>query len=193
MRQAPHADASNQACVDEGRQRHEQGHPGKSGGKPHAQIVDADIDLLGRVDEAEQGAEDEGAGDRVAECDAVREHDAEALVDRLDGERPDVLGRQCFRQADIHPQTDDQGRHRHEDENPVPVAHEHDHLAGARCDHRDDHEDHHDQRHDLGHLSPAIDVTDDRDGDDAGRGRADALDEAQGEKGAEGRDEDHGE
>jgi hypothetical protein len=75
----------------------------------------------------------------------------------------------------------------------VPVAEQHDHLTGAGCDDGNDHEDHHDQRHHFRHLAAAEDVTNDRDSDDAGRGRADALDEAQQKQRFEGRNEDDGE
>jgi hypothetical protein len=95
-------------------------------------------------------------------------------------------------QAEIHPCPDD-GRHdRHEDEDQVPVAEQHDDLPGARRHDGHDHEHHHDQRHDFRHRTPAENVADDRDGDDAHGGRADALDEAHRQQGGEARHENRG-
>ncbi len=185
VRQLAHAKPADKPCIDEGREGHEQGDARKSGRKPCAQPVDALIDLFGGIDEAEQRTEDKCAGERVTERDTVGEHDLEATEDRTNRERPDVIGMEGFRQAEIHPGGYDGGNSGHEGEDKVPVTEKQHDLASAGCDDRNDHEDHHDQRHDFRHLTAAIDVAHDRNGDDARRRRADALNEAQNQQASE--------
>ena len=96
----------------------------------------------------------------------------------LQGEGSAIFRMQRFGQPQGCPDRDGQRDRRHEDEDHVPFRKQHHELADARRDDRDDHEHHEDQRHDLGHGAAAEDVADDRNGDDARRSRADALDEA---------------
>ena len=79
VRQPPHAEAPDDPRVEEGRHRHQPGHGGEGDGELDAQAVDVDVDLLGGADEAEQRAEQERAGQAVAEGHAVGDDDAEAL------------------------------------------------------------------------------------------------------------------
>ncbi len=64
----------------------------KTTGNQTPSPYDADIDLLRRVDEAEQRAEDRGRRQRVAERDAVGEHDAETVGDGAHVKRAAVFG-----------------------------------------------------------------------------------------------------
>ncbi|MNT03024.1 hypothetical protein D3C72_1375420 [compost metagenome] len=185
VRQLAHAEPADKPCIDEGREGHEQRHARKGRCKPRTQPINALIDLFGRIDEAEQRTEDKGAGERVTKRNAVGEHDLEAAKDRTGGEGADIVRMQGFRQAEIHPGRHDGGNSRHEGEDQMPVTEKQHDLTGAGCDDRNDHEHHHDQRHDFRHLAAAIDVTHDRDGDDACRRRADALNETKDQQAGE--------
>ena len=103
MRQPPHAEASDEPRIHEGRKRHHDRDGGKGDGKPDAEIIDPDIDLLRRIDEAEQGAEDEGTCQRIAKRHTVGENDLEPSRHRFQRERTHVGRVQRLGKADIHP------------------------------------------------------------------------------------------
>lgn len=187
MRQCPHPERPDESRIGEGGDRHHAGESGENGRKPDAKTIDADENLLRRVDETEESAEEGGRRERIEQRQPVRQHDAEARKYGRGREGAPVGVSQSLpkAQGDRKPYGNrEQSDH---DEDHVPLGKEHDQLSDARCDDRDDHEYHHHQRHDLGHLPPAIDIAHDGNGDDTGCSRAYALHEPKEQECPEGR------
>ena len=134
----------------------------------------ADFVMLGGM----LAGHDEGGRKRVEQRNAVAQHIGETVQHRLRRQFDHVFGVLGFRQAEGDPEEIAERCEPEENEDQMPVPEQHDRLADRRRDHRNDHEYHHDQRHDLGHLAAAVKVAHDRDGDDAGCGRAEPLTEA---------------
>ena len=82
---------------------------------------------------------------------------------------------QGFGQAKQRPGTDHQRHKSHENEDEMPVAKQDHDLSQHRGEYGHDHEHHHHQRHGGRHSAAGMGVTDDGDGNDAGRGGTDAL------------------
>ena len=147
----------------------------KASGKERAEPVDLLIDLLRRVEEAEEAAEGEAGADRVAEGDAVADDDAESVEHLARLQRTAVLLVQRLRQPQeapavmARPKTAIATRIARQPANirmPWPTI-------GARIGTAMKTIIASDMT--LAILRPPIGVAHDRDGDDARRAGADAL------------------
>src|SRR5690606_14534501 len=156
---------------------HQRGDGGEYHGKELAQVVELDIDLLGRVDEPEQGTEDYHARTSVAECRPVRQDNAETAGDGPCREWAAIFGMQRFRQPRRGPKGYRQRTCSHCREDEMPLGKQHDELAETGGHDWYRHEHHEDERHDFRHAASAKGVAHDRNRDDPCRSRADALHE----------------
>ena len=168
MAQLAHAEALDDARIEERRDSHHSRHGREGDGEERAEPEDVDEDLLARGHEAEHGAEQEHAGKAVEQRQPVREDDAEAAGNRLERELAAVFGVERLGQAEEGPEADQRRKAGHEHEDRLPRAGEQQYLADAGGDDGHGHEDHEDQRHDLGHVAAREAVADDGGRDHAG-------------------------
>ena len=103
MAQPAHAEALDDARIEERRDSHHSRHGREGDGEERAEPEDVDEDLLARGHKAEHGAEQEHAGKAVEQRQPVREDDAEAAGNRLERELAAVFGVERLGQAEEGP------------------------------------------------------------------------------------------
>ena len=106
----------------------------------------------------------------------------DAAPDRPRRKRHAVFRPQRLGHAQAEPDGENQHQAEHRDEDQPPAADQQEEAAERRREDRHDDEDHDRQRHDARHLAALEAVAHDGDGEDAGRGAAEALDEPGGEQ-----------
>ena len=175
MRQAPHPEAPDQPRIGEGCDGDQDRARGEGHGEERPEAIDPLIDLLRRVEEAEQEAENQRHPERVGEGLAVGDDDLESFPDRAGAQRAPVLVRERFGEADVAPHRHGDAEGGDEDEDAAPAGDHEDALANIGGEDRHDHEDHHGERHDACHPPPAERVAHDRDRNHTRRAGADPL------------------
>jgi hypothetical protein len=162
VRDQPHAQASDDAGIEQRRDGDAAGDPREDQGKPPPRPQHVDEHLLGRVEEAEQPAQHQGGGQGVADRDPIGQALLERRQHRRDLQGHAVFGMQGLGQLDPRPGDHHQAEDRQDAEHPRPGRDQQDGLAHRRRDDRHAQEDDERQRHHPRHLPAAVAVADDR-------------------------------
>ena len=103
MRQPPHAEPLDKPGVGEGADCDQSRSGGEGEREERSEAVEIRVDLLRRIEEPEQAAENEAVADRVAGGQAVGDDDREGLVDRPGPSSRRFSAAQRLRQAEVAP------------------------------------------------------------------------------------------
>ena len=137
--------------------------------------------LLRRVQVAQEAAEHQSGGHRVADGAAISAHLACCSGQRPDGQRDPSFRRQRFRLPDREPDQHGRGERQQPTENRSPPGDQQDGLSQRRGDGGDNDEYRENERHDASHFTALVTVADQRQADDSRAGCADALQKSTGE------------